>query len=164
MTDKELRKLSRRELLEMLIDQANELQALRDKLAEAENALQDRSVKIDQAGSIAEAALQLNGVFNTAQAACQQYMDNIRCLSERQEKICAQMEAESKAKAKSLVEAAEKKKADLEHDTQVQCAEMIRKAQVESQTYWEEVSRKLEVFFKEHAELRQLLSVNAPKK
>ena len=84
MTEKELRRLSRAELLEMLISQSIELQNCREKLAEAEAALQNRSIAIDKAGSIAEASLMLSGVFDAAQLACQQYTDNIRQLSERQ--------------------------------------------------------------------------------
>ena len=45
---------------------------------------------IDDAGSIAEAALQVNGVFEAAQKACEQYIDNIKNLSKRQEVICDQ--------------------------------------------------------------------------
>ena len=86
MTDKELRQLGRRELLEMLIEQGKELQSLRDRLAEAERALQDREIKIRKAGSIAEAALQLNGVFEAAEMACRQYIENVQALAAAPEK------------------------------------------------------------------------------
>lgn len=82
MTDKELKRLSRGELLEMLIQQSKELERLRKQLDAAQTALQNREIAITNAGSIAEAALQLNGVFTAAQDACQQYMENICHLSE----------------------------------------------------------------------------------
>ena len=157
MTDKELKRLSRGELLEMLIQQSKELERLRKQLDAAESALQNREIAITNAGSIAEAALQLNGVFTAAQDACQQYMENICHLSQNQERICAQRDAESQAEAKRIVEEARKESEALEHETRMMCAEMVTKAKAESQAYWDEVSRRLVAFSTEHAELQQLL-------
>lgn len=158
MTDKELKRLSRGELLEMLIQQSKELERLRKQLDAAESALQNREIAITNAGSIAEAALQLNGVFTAAQDACQQYIENICHLSQNQERICAQRDAESQAEAKRIVEEARKESEALEHETRMMCAEMVTKAKAESQAYWDEVSRRLVAFSTEHAELQQLLS------
>lgn len=158
MTDKELKRLSRGELLEMLIQQSKELELLRKQLDAAQTALQNREITITNAGSIAEAALQLNGVFTAAQDACQQYMENICHLSQNQERICAQRDAESQAEAKRIVEEARKESEALEHETRMMCAEMVTKAKAESQAYWDEVSRRLVAFSTEHAELQQLLS------
>ena len=158
MTDKELKRLSRGELLEMLIQQSKELERLRKQLDAAQTALQNREITINKAGSIAEAALQLNGVFTAAQDACQQYMENICHLSQNQERICAQRDAESQAEAKRIVEEARKESEALEHETRMMCAEMVTKAKAESQAYWDEVSRRLVAFSTEHAELQQLLS------
>ena len=78
MTDKELRRLSRGELLEMLIAQTEENSQLKIRLKQAEAQLRDRRIEIDKAGSLAEAALSLNGVFQAAEAAAQQYLENIQ--------------------------------------------------------------------------------------
>lgn len=85
MTDQTLRKLSRAELLEMLIDEGKENLRLREKLAEtereleeAEKRLNERAVTIANAGSLAEAVLQLNGVFAAADRAAEQYLENLR--------------------------------------------------------------------------------------
>lgn len=78
MTDKELRHLSRAELLEMLLAQAEENERLRQKLKEAQNALADRRINIDESGTMAEAALKLNRVFEAADQAARQYLENIR--------------------------------------------------------------------------------------
>ena len=72
MTNKELKKLSRAELLEMLIAQSKEVAALKEQLEKAEEQLNDRKIIIENAGSIAEASLQLNGVFEAAQNAAAQ--------------------------------------------------------------------------------------------
>ena len=82
MTDKELRRLSRKELLEMLIEQMNENEELKQKLDRAESELKDRNIMIENAGSLAEAALKLNDVFEAADRAAQQYLENVRRMSE----------------------------------------------------------------------------------
>lgn len=154
MTDKELQKLTRKDLLQMLIDQSAELQTLQDRLSKAEAALQDRTIKIDKAGSIAEASLQLSGVFEAAQEACSQYMENISTLSRRQEEVCARMEEESRIKAKNILEEALCQKKAIMND----CANMVAKAKTDSQAYWDAVYNKLETFCLNRTELRQLLN------
>ena len=105
MTDQELRKLSRKDLLELLISLGRERDELLAELEKAKSILQTRQIKIEQAGSLAEAALQLNGVFEAAQAAAQQYLDNIRQRSTQIEMVCAQ----KRRRASSAKEKAAKK-------------------------------------------------------
>lgn len=78
MTEKELRKLSRRELLELLIIQTKKADRLKQQLDEANRKLNDRTVIIENSGSLAEAVMKLNGVFEAAQNAAQQYLDNLQ--------------------------------------------------------------------------------------
>ena len=82
MTDKELRKLKRTDLLELLIEQSKEVESLKKRIGELEAELADRRLLIYKSGSIAEAALKLNGVFEAAEAAAQEYLENIRRVSE----------------------------------------------------------------------------------
>ncbi len=77
MTEKELKRLSRVELLEMLLAQTKENQKLKKQLQEAQEALSDREIAIEKAGTMAEAALLLNGVFEAADQAARQYLENI---------------------------------------------------------------------------------------
>ena len=104
MTEKELKRLTRADLLEMLIAQSEELRQVKERLKTAEAALANRVIEIDNAGSIAEASLRLNGVFEAAQAACEQYTENIRLLSERSQLVCRRMEEESREQAERLLE------------------------------------------------------------
>lgn len=157
--EQDLKKLNRRELLELLLRQSTEIQALQDKLRKTEAALADRRLQLDQAGSIAEASLQLSGIFEAAQEACRQYTENIEQLSHRQEEVCARMDRESRERAAAIVAEAEARSAQLEQDAQQRCQAMLEKAEAESQAYWDEVSSRLQAFSAEHAELRQLLSI-----
>ena len=77
MTDKELRHLSRAELLEMLLDKTREAERLREELAQAKGQLKRREILIENAGSIAEASLQLGGIFEAAQRAADIYLENV---------------------------------------------------------------------------------------
>ena len=82
MTEKELRRLSRTDLLEMLLEQSKEVQRLQQELEETKQKLEDRRLMEKEAGSIAEAALRINKVFEAAQQAADQYLENLRRLSE----------------------------------------------------------------------------------
>jgi len=54
---------------------------------------------------------------------------------------------------------AKKQAAEQQREAEKKCAEMLASAKAQSQTYWDELSAKLNGLMKEHAEMRQLLSV-----
>ena len=103
MTERELRRLSRADLLELLLAQSRQIDALQDELTQTKQALEDKSISIGKAGSIAEAALQLNGIFEAAQKACDQYTLNMEAMVKRQEQLCAEMELKTKRKCARLL-------------------------------------------------------------
>lgn len=82
MTNRELRRLSRAELLELLLKQSREVERLQGELEAMQLQLANRQIEIETAGSIAEAALRLNGVFQAAEAAAAQYLENVRRMAE----------------------------------------------------------------------------------
>lgn len=86
MTDKELRRLSREELLQMLLQQTREVERLEKELAAAQQVLDDRNIMLEQAGNIAEASLKINRVFEAAQRAAEQYIINVHRLYTQGEK------------------------------------------------------------------------------
>lgn len=98
MMDKELKRLSRAELLEMLLAQVEENKKLKICLDEMQAQLDNRQIMLNEAGSIAEAALRLNGVFQSAETAAAQYLENIRRLSGEEEVVCQRIEEEAKKK------------------------------------------------------------------
>lgn len=108
MDDKALRKLSRMELLEMLLEESKENERLRAQIKKLTEQLNDRQIQIDDSGSIAEAALKLNGVFDAAQRAAQQYLDNLERMTTETETKCRLMEAETKKRCIAMVRAAKK--------------------------------------------------------
>lgn len=82
MTDAELKKLKRHELLQMLLEQSKTVEALTAELEEKNKLLEEKDIKIKEAGSIAEAALKLNDVFEAAQKAADQYLYNIKFVAD----------------------------------------------------------------------------------
>ena len=85
MTQKELKKLNRSELLQMLLARTEEAEKLRKELEEAKEKLSNREIRIEQSGSIAEASLKLNEVFEAAQKAADQYLQNVRRVTGNEE-------------------------------------------------------------------------------
>jgi len=82
--ENELRKLSRVDLLEILVEQETEIERLKAELEEAQEQLRERQLKIEQTGSIAEASIVINGVFEAAQQAAEQYLENVKRSEEEQ--------------------------------------------------------------------------------
>ena len=183
MTQYEMKKLSRKELLQLAAEESAQIRILQEHLEIAENELHKREININEAGSIAEASMKLSNVFEAAQEACRLYTDNIQRLSERQESICAEIEKETKEKAaayeaevisrcerleKDTKEACEKLDMDtkaacekLEQDTKISCEKMVETAKADAKAYWDELSQKLEDFYQAHAGLQAFLDKNA---
>lgn len=122
MTDQELRRLSRKDLLELLLVQEKERTALERELAETKAQLEKRNIQIEQAGSIAEAALQLNGVFDAAQAAVQQYQENVM---ER----CRQQEMDCKKKVEETLRRVQAWVRHTQEETKRKCLEMEKQVE-----------------------------------
>lgn len=78
MADKELKKLNRKELLELLIIQTRKSEQLEKRVKELEEKLADKIVKIESSGNLAEAALKLSGVFEAAQKASEMYLESLK--------------------------------------------------------------------------------------
>ncbi len=137
MTERELRRLSRTDLLELLVAQRRENEQLRCILDQTQAQLADRTIQIDKAGSIAEASLQLSGIFNAAQDSCQYYLDNIRLLSEQQSMVCQKMEQETKEK----------------------CDRMVAEAELKAQQCWENCSVKIKQLVDSFEGLQQVMDL-----
>ena len=110
MADSDLRKINRKELLELLIASEKENDQLKERLQQQAVQLQSRDLQIKNAGSIAEAALALNGVFESADKAAAQYLENIKRCSEQQQNIYDKIVSEAEQKAKTILDNAEKEK------------------------------------------------------
>ena len=75
MTEKELKKMNRYQLLELLIAQTERGDRLETALEEANGLIAAQEIKLESLGSIAEASLELSGVFRAAQNAADIYVN-----------------------------------------------------------------------------------------
>ena len=83
--NKDLLKLKKRELLEIMLKQGEEIDNLRARITELENEvaakeaeLQRHDFEIQEFGSIAEASLQVTNIFEEAEKAAKIYIENLR--------------------------------------------------------------------------------------
>lgn len=86
MNEKELRKISRKELLELLLEQANRIVDLEKELADAKAKLEDKRIMLNEAGNLAEASLKITDLFQKTMETCKIYSDNVEELNSRVEK------------------------------------------------------------------------------
>lgn len=102
--DKDLRKLNRYQLLELLVMQTERADKLQQKVEELEAQLAERDLNFARLGSVAEAALQISGVFEAAQKAAALYLDAAKKQSDdlmahaRHQAALMIVEAESKVR------------------------------------------------------------------
>ena len=200
LTENELRKFKRVELLELLLAQAKrndkqkeqmkelaqdyekEIQRQEKELQLMKEKLDNKKIIIDKAGTLAEASLQLNGVFEAAQHAAQQYLDNLQDLYEREEANtvvkeqqsadrCAAMEQATKERCELMKEEALQLCTKMEEDARFRCEErekeseercsaLDQKAKADVEKRWDDLSTRLEDFYRAHQGLRELLTVN----
>ena len=99
MIGKELNKMNRRELVDIIYQMKKNEQRMQEKIASLEAALQDKRLRISEAGSIAEAAVSITKVFSAAQEAADLYLHEITCMKAETEKQCAKMLKEARRKA-----------------------------------------------------------------
>lgn len=78
MTDKEFKRLSRSQLIEIIYQLQLQLDELTEHNQLLEDALADKRLRISNAGNLAEAALEINDCFSSAQNAAEQYLNEIK--------------------------------------------------------------------------------------
>ena len=118
MTDKELKRLKRVDLLELLVAQTRENDRLKRELEEALGRLEERDLVLEEAGSIAEAAMRVNRVYQVAQAAVDQYIVSIQRLGAQRRAGWEKMERETAEKCRQM-----------EIETRRKCEAMLAEAQ-----------------------------------
>lgn len=125
MTEKDLKKLSRIDLVEMLLEMSKENMRLQGHLEQAEKKISDRMLIIENAGSLADASMQLNRVFEAAQAAADQYLANIQIRDEELHLRCERIEQETRTKCEQMEQVTVAKCAKMEQATRAKCDQML---------------------------------------
>lgn len=106
MAEKELRKMSRSELVDIIYALKNDEELLEQERNSLQEALENRRIEIENAGSIAEAALSLNRVFASAQQAADDYVLSAKKMSEETEMKRQTILREAQEEKKKILEEA----------------------------------------------------------
>lgn len=109
MISKDLKRLSRRELVDIIYQLKKNEQEMQEEIESLKNELQDKRIRISMAGSIADAAMSVTNVFSAAQVTADLYLSEISCMKEETEKECAKKIADAKDKVKEIFADGEKK-------------------------------------------------------
>lgn len=132
MTDKEFRRLSRSELIDIIFELQQQLEQRKSEIQQLKQAVEKKELDISNAGSLAEAVVSINGVMEAAQAAADQYILSVKAVNENAEKTLAAAKAEAvrivcdaQEKAKQIEESAVKSASLIWDDFQSKATEMI---------------------------------------
>lgn len=109
MINKELKRLSRRELIDIIYQLKKNEQEMQEEIESLKNDLQDKRIRISTAGSIADAAMSVTNVFSAAQMTAELYLREISFMKEDTEKECAKKIEDAKDKVKEILADGEKK-------------------------------------------------------
>lgn len=112
MTDKEFKRLNRAQLIEIIYKLQVELDELIKQNQSLENALEDKRLRINNAGNLAEAALEINNCFISAQNAAEQYLNEIKEIKEETEIERKEIIETAKKEAMLIISAAKKSQGD----------------------------------------------------
>ena len=118
MTDKEFKLLSRSQLIDIIYQlqlKQDELTADNERLSKA---LDDKRLRVSNAGNIAEAALEIHNVLQAAQDAAAHYLEEVQI---RVDDDCRRILEEANEEAAAIIEEAKK-----------EAAEIIAQAQMEN--------------------------------
>lgn len=136
MTEKEVKRLHRSDLIALLVRQAKEAETLKARVAELEGQLADRTRKYEKAGTLSEAMISVNGVMEAAQKAAEQYLEELKTTHSELEK----------SRAEKLSE------------TERACARREEEADRQINAKWQEFKQKVDLYIQTHAELETLLN------
>ncbi len=96
MTDKEFRRLSRTELVDIIFELQQRCEACEAEKQVLKKKLEEKELKISRAGTLAEAVISINGVLEAAQSAADQYLLSLKNANKDAEQLIFDAKKESK--------------------------------------------------------------------
>ena len=110
MTDKEFKRLKRSDLIYIIYEYQKKQEELTKENEELRAKLKENELKISSAGSLAEVAAKLSGLFEAAQQTADDYMAQLQyAASAEAEKKAEAIIKEAEIKAEEIISEAEKK-------------------------------------------------------
>ncbi len=124
MADKELKQMNRSELIEIIYQYRIQVDELMAQVRNLTDALNERCLRMEKSGSIAEAAISVNKVFEAAQQAAEQYLYSIKTVNEESENS-------SRRAAEEIIENAKKEAEEIKREAERKYNETIIKGSAE---------------------------------
>ena len=144
MIGKELKKLHRRELMDIIYQMKKNEQQMQAEIVSLHEALQDKRIRLSTAGSISEAAASITNVFSAAQKTADLYLHEISCLKEETERACTKMIEDANNTVARILSDGEKRYAVLNERYQIDYKK------------WEQLRSELEMLEKETADRKRI--------
>lgn len=142
MTDKELKHMSRADLIEIIYQYQNREQEQSETIKQLSAQLNERRAQLKNAGSIAEAALSIHKVFESAQAAADEFLAEVRSAN-----------ADKEAQGRMILENARAEADALRRQAKLDARNMTEEAKRECDAMYSQITKLL----KNYEELRALL-------
>ena len=112
MTDKEFQHLNRSQLIDIIYQFQLQIDKLTEQNQELERELADKRLRLSNAGNIADAALEINDCFRSAQNAAEQYLNEIKTIREETEVERQRILSDAQAEAAAIIADAKKTQGD----------------------------------------------------
>ena len=112
MTDKEFKRLSRAQLIDIIYQLQLQIDKLNEQRQVLEEELADKRLRLSNAGNIAEAALEINNCFRSAQNAAEQYLNEIKAIREETEVHRQRILSEAQVEAEAIIAGAKNTQGD----------------------------------------------------
>ena len=108
MTDKEFKRLSRSQLIDIIYQLQVKQKELEEENSKLKAEVADKRIRLNQAGNIAEASLAVHKVMEAAQEAANQYLEEIRAMRKETAENCNRILEKAKREAAAIVARADR--------------------------------------------------------
>lgn len=153
MTDKELKRLSRRELVDIIYELQKKDAERENEIERLQSALSKKELAVSEAGSIAEAALKVNGVFEAAQAAANQYLISLHAANaDATEKI-----ETARKQSDELLRQANQRADNIISEAEAKANAIISNANQDAAKSWTQFQQKADELLRTRSELNALV-------
>lgn len=134
--------LSKNEMVMVMHDQEQEIERLKAKVSELQATIDNYEIKVEEAGTLAEASAQINNLFEAAQATVETYIENMKKRAEKSEEILADVQKQADGIISEAEAVAQKR---------------LAAADVEIDEKWAVIESRLLVMYESHKGLKELV-------
>ncbi len=142
---RDYRYMRRKELIALLEKVQQEKEEAETRIRELEAERNKREIQLERLGSVAEASLSLNGVFSSAQAAAEGYLDALRTSVFRSEA----MEKAARQRAEAVMNQAQQEKERIVQSAQERAEQIRAEALKVRQQIYEQTAKEILLRWKE---------------